>query len=570
MNRFLTLLLAPGIFALTGCQKNVRVQGLVADSAMVVSAHPLASQVGIDILKKGGNAVDAAIAVQFALAVTFPAAGNIGGGGFMVVRMNDGSFAALDYRERAPSAATTGMFLDDKGEVIPNLSTEGHLASGVPGSVDGMVEAHKRYGSLPWKDLIQPAIDMALNGIIVTEREAGWYNDFKESFLKYSTVPPGFLIRDSVSAEQPGWEPGDTIIWSDLGHTLERIRDEGRAGFYEGKTANDIINEMKRGKGLITLEDLESYKSVWRQPLVGTYKDYRVISMPPSSSGGVCLLQLLKSVESYPVGNWGFNTAKTVHLMVEAERRVYADRSKYLGDPDFFHAPIQQLVDEEYLDSRMSSFDPERATVSSDIQPGEIAGYESEETTHVSIVDSKGNAVSLTTTINGWFGNYVVVDGSGFFLNNEMDDFSSKPGVPNMFGVLGGTANKVEPNKRMLSAMTPTIIERDGNLFMVLGTPGGSTIITSVFQVILNVVEHKMGMQEAVNAKRVHSQWFPDEVAPEYKAINPEDSLQLTRMGHVFRSRKAIGRVDAILVLPDGKLEAGADNTRGDDTAAAY
>lgn len=563
MNRILSLLLALGVFTFTSCQKRVRTQGLIADSAVVVTAHPLASQVGIEILRKGGNAVDAAIAVQFALAVTFPAAGNIGGGGFMVVRMHDGSFSALDYRERAPAAATTGMFLDDKGEVIPNLSTAGHLASGVPGSVDGMVEAHKRYGSLPWADLIQPAIDLALSGVVVTEREAGWYNDYKEAFLKYNTVEPAHLIRDN-------WEKGDTIVWEELGHTLERIRDNGRAGFYEGKTADDIVNEMQRGKGLITHDDLKNYKSTWRQPLIGTYKDYRVISMPPSSSGGICLLQLLKSVESYPVRSWGFNSAKTVHLMVEAERRVYADRSKYLGDPDFYHAPMQQLIDEEYLDDRMSSFNPDQATASADVLPGIIAGYESEETTHVSIIDANGNAVSLTTTINGWFGSSVVVGGSGFFLNNEMDDFSSKPGVPNMFGVLGGEANKIEPNKRMLSAMTPTIVEKDGELFMVVGTPGGSTIITSVFQVILNVVEHGMGMQEAVNAKRFHSQWYPDEIAPEYKALSTEDSLQLVKMGHKFKSRRAIGRVDAILVLPDGRLEAGADNTRGDDTASGY
>lgn len=562
MKRLYIFILFIIVVACQSTETKNRTTGLVVDSAMVVSAHPLASKVGVDILKKGGNAIDAAIATQFALAVVYPGAGNIGGGGFMLARMKDGSVDALDYREKAPSKATANMYLGETGEAIPALSQSGHLASGVPGTVAGLDDAHKKYGKLPWADLVQPAIDLALNGFILTEKEASGMRYIQEDLKKYNSVLPSQLINDN-------WKAGDTIKHIELGHALERIRDNGRAGFYEGQTAKDIVDEMERGNGLITYEDLKNYNAAWRTPISTHYKGYNVISMPPPSSGGVALFQLLKSVENHPISEWGWNSAKTVHLMTEAERRAYADRAIYLGDPDFVKVPVEQLTSEQYVDERMSNFQPDKATPSDAIKEGDLNYAESEETTHLSVIDKEGNAVSVTTTLNGGYGSHVVVAGSGFFLNNEMDDFSVKPGAPNMYGAVGGEANKIEPGKRMLSSMTPTIVEKDGALFMVVGTPGGTTIITSVFQTILNVIDHNMTMQEAVEAKRVHSQWVPDVVANEKGALKPEDSVALVSMGHVFKMRNAIGRVDAILVRPDKKLEGGAD-PRGDDKAEGY
>ena len=565
MKRIFPLLLAVVVVACRIPESRSRVSGLISDSAMVVSAHPIASNVGLHILKQGGNAVDAAIAVQFALAVVYPSAGNIGGGGFMVLRTSEGLVASLDYREKAAQLATTNMYLDSAGNIVSGLSEKGHLSAGVPGSVAGMAEAHAKYGKLPWRVLVQPSIDLALNGFTLTGRQARALHSQQEILHKCNTIIPNFLIKSN-------WARGDTVVMTDLGHTLERIRDQGRAGFYEGKTANDIVAEMQRGNGLITHDDLRAYQPIWRAPVQIDYKNYSIISMGPPSSGGVALAQLLHALEKHDVRKLGHNTAATIHLMTEAERRVYADRAAYLGDPDFYNIDVGALTDKHYVESRMENFDPARATASSEIKEGRPVPKESLETTHLSVVDRWGNAVAVTTTLNDHFGSSVVVAGSGFFLNDEMDDFSMKPGQPNMYGVTGGAANKIEPSKRMLSSMTPTIVERDGKLLMVTGSPGGSTIITTVFQTIINVIEHDMTMQESVAARRIHSQWFPDVISPERNAITRDDSLKLVTMGHVLDTgyyADGLGRADAILVRPDGKLEGGAD-PRGDDTASGY
>ena len=535
--------------------------GLVTDSCMVVSAHPLASKVGVDVMKKGGNAIDAAIAVQFALAVVHPSAGNIGGGGFMVLRLNEGEINTLDFRETAPLSAHRDLYLDSAGEVIEGLSLDGHLAAGVPGTVDGMWKAYNKYGTLPWEELIQPSIDLAFNGFVLTQLEADGLNYYVEQKSLFSSVNPLFLTANK-------WKKGDTLFLKDLALTLQLIRDKKRDGFYSGEVADKIVNEMNRGGGIISYEDLSSYKSEWRKPITGNYKDYKLISMSPPSSGGICLFQMLKMIESYPVKDWGFHSVKSIHLMTEVERRSFADRAEYLGDPDFLKIS-NGLLDSLYLLNKMKDFKVEEASLSASIFPGDPLPYESNETTHFSIIDPYGSAVSITTTLNASYGSGVMVAGAGFLLNNEMDDFSAKPGSPNLYGLVGGEANAIQPQKRMLSSMTPTIIEKDDELFMVVGTPGGSTIITGVFQTIVNVIEFGLSMQQAVAEGRFHHQWLPDHIKIEKDRFNKENMESLIKIGHQFKEVNSMNRIDAILVLPDGKYEGGAD-PRGDDKAIGF
>lgn len=570
MRRLFTplFLLAILLNACTGSRKNMQhafnpyqysiQKNINCRNGAVVSAHPLASEVGVAILRKGGNAVDAAIATQLALAVVYPGAGNLGGGGFLVGHLADGRSLAIDYREKAPAKAHRDMYLDSNGNANTDLSQDGHLSAGVPGTVAGLFTSAK-YGRLPFSYLIQPAIELAEHGFVITKEEADGLNRTKASFIKFNFTTPVFV-------KEQAWKAGDTLIQTDLANTLKRIRDNGQKGFYEGETAKLIVEEMQRGKGIISYDDLQHYEAKERIAVSFPYKGYTIITMPLPASGGVLLPQMMKMIETRNVKALGFQTAASVQLITEIERRAYADRAKYLGDADFYKVPVKTLTSDAYAKARMQDYDPSKAGSSTATQAGIVP--ESEETTHLSVYDKDGNAVAVTTTLNNSYGSRTVVTGAGFILNDEMDDFSVKPGVPNMYGAIGADANAIMPGKRMLSSMTPTIVLRDNKPYIIAGTPGGTTITTSVFQTLINLLEFDMSVSDAVNKPKFHHQWLPDEIYVE-REFPQSVRDELIKMGYKINQRGHIGRTEVIRIQPDGTIEAVGDY-RGDDHAAGF
>ncbi len=532
--------------------KNIEVK-----NAAVVSAHALASDAGLQMLKQGGNAFDAAIATQLALAVVYPGAGNLGGGGFMIAHTSNGKNIALDFREMAPASATRDMYLDKAGNPITNLSMEGHLASGVPGTIAGVFAIYK-YAKLPFTKLITPAITLAENGFSLTHAQAADFNDSKEVFLRNNKNKIAFVKNTT-------WKTGDIMIQKDLANTLKRIRDKGAAGFYEGITAKLIAKEMSSGNGIITETDLKNYKVKERVAMQFPYKGFDIVTMPLPSSGGIILQQLLKMTEQKNLVSMPFQSVEAVQLITEAERRAFADRAEFLGDPDFIKVPVKTLVSNEYLQQRMADYNPAKAGSSNTTGSGII--HESEETTHLSIIDNEGNAVSITTTLNDHFGSKTIITGAGFIMNNEMDDFSVKPGVPNMYGAIGNEKNAIAPGKRMLSSMTPTIVLKNNKPYIVVGTPGGTTIPTSVFQSIVNIIDYNMSPVDAVNKPKFHHQWLPDVIFIE-KDFDTNTKEKLITMGYTIKERGNIGRTE-LIQLKNKKITAIADK-RGDDDARGY
>ncbi len=528
------------------------------DHAAVTSAHPLASMVGAAIMQDGGNAYDAAIAVQFSLAVVHPGAGNIGGGGFMLSRNIDGKLIGIDFREAAPSKGHRDMYLDEKGNPSNTLSRDGASASGIPGSVAGMFEVLK-YATLPMSKLIQPAIELAANGYVITEKEARGLNATRAQFLKNSSAPSAFTQKEQ-------WKAGDTLVQTDLANTLTRIQKNGLKGFYEGETADLIVKEMSFSKGIISLEDLKNYRPKYRTPLEFDYRGHHIISFAPPSSGGILIAQMLQMIQPYDIQKMGLNTPSEVSLMVEAQRRAYADRAEHMGDPDFYKVPTKTLISNNYAQERMKDYQVGVAGQSKNIQAGKA--YESDQTTHFSVIDSKGNMVAITTTLNDTYGNKTIVAGAGFLLNNEMDDFSIKPGVPNMYGAIGGEANAIQPGKRMLSSMTPTLVTLNNKPYISIGTPGGTTIPNQVYEGLVNILDHKMSLKSAIDAPRFHHQWMPDNVS--FEVDFPEATIEaLKAMGYTTAKRGYFGRMDGVIILDNGKRQAAGDK-RGDDSVAGF
>ena len=528
------------------------------DNGAVTSAHPLASMVGAAMMQDGGNAFDAAIATQLSLAVVFPGAGNIGGGGFMLARKVNGELVGIDYREAAPASASKDMYLDAQGNPIDGKSTRGSSASGIPGSIAGMISTHA-YAKLPFAKLIEPAIEFAEFGYVISEREAKGLNADRANFLKFSSASSAFTQKEV-------WKAGDTLIQPELAATLKRIQAKGLAGFYEGLTAEYIVKEMQHSGGYISLEDLKNYTPKFRKPVEFDYRDHHVISFAPPSSGGILIAQMMQMIAPFNVEKMGLNTLASVNLMVESQRRAYADRAEHMGDPDYWKVPTKTLISNSYAQARMSDYKEGVAGSSKITLAGQAT--ESEQTTHLSVIDKEGNMVAITTTLNDTYGNKTIVAGAGFLLNNEMDDFSVKPGVPNMYGALGGEANSIQPGKRMLSSMTPTLVTVKGKPYISIGTPGGTTIPNQVYEGLVNIIDHKMTIKQAIDATRFHHQWIPDVIALE--ADFPEDiETGLKNMGYKTIRRGKFGRMDGILISSDGKRMAAGDK-RGDDSVAGY